>query len=198
MDGWTYRRYDVRLETKGPTHVKTHSSGHQFRFFGASLSWLGCDALFVSSFSSLRVVMLPVWSYCFLCVFVSLCRCVVVLSVSSYCFLRVIELTISPFSSIRRRLHKLVSGKSTFPANFAQNGDHRIVGSVEMSQFSPCLSPDLNLKRDVSSAVCEVVRLIENLGSCSNYQNQLDYASSVRRNHFSLCQWPKHMEKFLT
>ena len=45
-----------------------------------------------------------------------------------------------------------------------------------MAQFSPCVSPDLNLKRYISSAIFEVVRLIENVGSCSNYQNQLDYA----------------------
>ena len=128
---WGQNRNSDFVTSKGPKHVKTSSSG-RFRFFVASLSWLGCDALFVSSFSSLRVVALPV---------------------SSYCFLGVVVLTISPFSSIRRRLHKLVSDKSTFTANFAQNGDQWIVGSVEMSQFSPCVSPDLNLKRCVSSAI---------------------------------------------
>ena len=43
-----------------------------------------------------------------------------------------------------------------------------------MSQFSPCVSPDL--ESYVSSANFEVVRLIENVGLCSNNQNQLDYA----------------------
>ena len=145
---WGQNRILDFVVSKAPTHVETSSSGHRFRFFVASLSWLGCDALFVSSFCFLRVVVLPV---------------------SSYCFLRVVVLTVSPFSSIRRRLHKLFSGKSTFCANFAQNGDQRIVGSVEMSQFNPCVSPDLNLKRFVSSAIFEIVRLIENVGSCSNY-----------------------------
>ena len=49
------------VASKGPTHLKTSSSGHRFRFFVASLSWLGCDVLFVSSFSSLRVVVLLCW-----------------------------------------------------------------------------------------------------------------------------------------
>ena len=39
-------------------------------------------------------------------------------AVSSHRFLRVVVLTISPSFSIRRPLHKLVSGKSTFSANF--------------------------------------------------------------------------------
>ena len=49
------------VASKGPTHVETSSSGHRFRFFVASLSWLGCDALFISSFFSLRVVVLLCW-----------------------------------------------------------------------------------------------------------------------------------------
>ena len=94
------------VASKGPTHVENSSSGHRFRFFVASLSC--CDALcpyrrsllFVSSYCFVGVGMLPVLSYCVLRV--------VELLVSSYCFLRVVVL-----SSIRRRLHKLVSGTST-------------------------------------------------------------------------------------
>ena len=45
--------------SKSPTHVEISSSAHRFRFFVASLSWLGCNALCVSSFSSLCVLVLP-------------------------------------------------------------------------------------------------------------------------------------------
>ena len=93
--------------SNSPTQVKISSSGHRFRFFVAWHSWLGCDELCVLSFSSLRVLVL-----------LSLCRRVArfvaslsscrlfrcsAFFVSSYCFLRVVVLTISPSSSIRRR-----------------------------------------------------------------------------------------------
>ena len=55
---WGQNRNLDFVASKSPTHVEISSSGHRFRFFVASLSWLGCDALCVSSFSSLRVLIL--------------------------------------------------------------------------------------------------------------------------------------------
>ena len=52
------------VASKGPTRVETSSSGHRFRFFVASLSWLGCDALFVLSFSSCRRIALLMSACC--------------------------------------------------------------------------------------------------------------------------------------
>ena len=45
-----------------------------------------------------------------------------------------------------------------------------------MSQFSPDVSPALNLKNHISSAVCEVIRLLENLMLSVCNENQLDYS----------------------
>ena len=85
----------------------------------ALFSWLGRDALFVFSLSSLRVVVLLCWCrhVARLVVLGSSCR-----RVASFVVLlsSCRRETISPFSSIRRRLNKQVSGESTFPANFAQ------------------------------------------------------------------------------
>ena len=55
---WGQNRNLDFVASKSPSHVEISSSGHRFRFFVASLSWLGCDALCVSSFSSLRVLVL--------------------------------------------------------------------------------------------------------------------------------------------
>ena len=55
---WGQNRNLDFVAPKGPTHVETSPSCHRFRFFVASLSWLGCDTQFVSSFFSLRVVVL--------------------------------------------------------------------------------------------------------------------------------------------
>ena len=55
---WGQNRDLDFVASNSPTHVEISSSGHRFRFFVASLSWLGCDALCVSSFSSLRVLVL--------------------------------------------------------------------------------------------------------------------------------------------
>ena len=64
------KMYGIRLGTKLEFRFRgversysrrKSSSGHRFRFFVVSLSWLGCDALFVSSFSSFRVVVLLCW-----------------------------------------------------------------------------------------------------------------------------------------
>ena len=119
------------VASKGATYVETSSSGYRFRFFEASLSWLSYDALFASSFASLRVVVLLCWCrhVARFVVLLSSCRrvaCFVVLRsscrrVASFVVLlsscrRVVSFVVS---SIRRRLHKLVNGKSTFPANFA-------------------------------------------------------------------------------
>ena len=72
--------------------------------------------LFVSSYCFVIVAMLPVSSHCVLRV--------VNLLVSSYSRLRVVVLSISPCSSIRRRLHKLVSGKSIFPVGMLCMGTY--------------------------------------------------------------------------
>ena len=46
-----------------------------------------------------------------------------------------------------------------------------------MLQFSPHVSPAVNLKNHVSSAICEVIRLLENIMLSGNYDgNQLDYS----------------------
>ena len=46
-----------------------------------------------------------------------------------------------------------------------------------MSQFSPHVFPAINLKNHVSSAICEVIRLLENIMLSGNYDgNQLDYS----------------------
>ena len=90
------------MALKSPTHVAISSSAHRFRFFVASLSWLGCNALCLSSFSSLRVLMLlsscrrvP----CFV-VLLSSCRRIA-FYVSSYCFLRVAVLSVSSYCFLR-------------------------------------------------------------------------------------------------
>ena len=55
---WGQNRDLDFVASNSPTHVEISSSGLRFRFFVASLSWLGCNALCVSSFSSLRVLVL--------------------------------------------------------------------------------------------------------------------------------------------
>ncbi|KAL9976702.1 hypothetical protein ACROYT_G014029 [Oculina patagonica] len=45
-----------------------------------------------------------------------------------------------------------------------------------MSQFSPHVSPALNLKNHISSAICEVIRLLENLRFSDDNGNRLDYS----------------------
>ena len=45
-----------------------------------------------------------------------------------------------------------------------------------MSQFSPHVSPGRNLKNHVSSAISEVIRLLENRRLCGNDRDQLDYS----------------------
>ena len=47
---------------------------------------------------------------------------------------------------------------------------------MSQSQFSPDVSPALNLKNHISSAICEVVRLLENLVLRGCDENQLDYS----------------------
>ena len=44
-----------------------------------------------------------------------------------------------------------------------------------MSQFSPDVSPALNLKNHISSVICEVICLLENLMLNGGNENQLDY-----------------------
>ena len=46
----------------------------------------------------------------------------------------------------------------------------------EVSHFSPDVSPALNLKNHISSAICEVIRLLENLMLSGCDENQLDYS----------------------
>ena len=58
---WGQNRNFHFVASKSPTHVETYSSGFLFRFFLASFSWLGRDALFLSSLSSLHVVVLLCW-----------------------------------------------------------------------------------------------------------------------------------------
>ena len=41
---WGQNRDLDFVASSSPTHVEISSSGHRFRFFVASLSWLGCDA----------------------------------------------------------------------------------------------------------------------------------------------------------
>ena len=60
---WGQKRNLHFVASKGPTHVDTSSSGHWFRFFVTSFSWLGRDALFLSLLSSLRVVVLLCWCH---------------------------------------------------------------------------------------------------------------------------------------
>ena len=46
-----------------------------------------------------------------------------------------------------------------------------------MLQFSTHVSPAVNLKNHVSSAICEVIRLLQNIMLSGNYDgNQLDYS----------------------
>ena len=45
----------------------------------------------------------------------------------------------------------------------------------EMSEFSLQLSPSCNLKNHVSSAICEVIRLLENFSLYGNDEEQLDF-----------------------
>ena len=45
-----------------------------------------------------------------------------------------------------------------------------------MSQFSPDVSPALNLKNHISSAICQVIRFLENLMLSGSDENQLDYS----------------------
>ena len=47
---------------------------------------------------------------------------------------------------------------------------------MSQSQFSPDVSPALNLKNHISSAICEVIRLLENLVLRGCDENQLDYS----------------------
>ena len=86
------------MASKSPTLDEISSSGHRFRFFVVLHPCLGCDALFVSSFSSLCPCIASFVSSC--CPF-----CCIAFFVSSW------------FSSIRRRLHELVSSKSAFLTN---------------------------------------------------------------------------------
>ena len=55
---WGQNRNLDFVASKRATHVEISSSAHRFRFFVASLSWLGCDALCISSSSSLPVLAL--------------------------------------------------------------------------------------------------------------------------------------------
>ena len=62
---WGQKRKLHFVKSKGPIHVDTSSSSHSFRFFVASFSWLGRDALFLSLLSSpCRRVALLVSSCC--------------------------------------------------------------------------------------------------------------------------------------
>ena len=45
-----------------------------------------------------------------------------------------------------------------------------------MPQFSPDVSPALSLKNHISSAVCEVICLLENLMLSGSDENKLDYS----------------------
>ena len=76
-------------------------------------------------------------------------------------------------SSFRRLRYILDSSKST---SQKQDGNRKVQGSKkEMSEFSLQLSPSCNLKNHVSSAVSEVICLLENFSLHGNDEDQLDF-----------------------
>ena len=110
--------------------------------------------------------------------------------VSSYCFLQGVAMgfcllvcqSLRHFlvfvssgvgSSFHRLRYILDSGKST---SQKQDGNHKVKWQKkEISEFSLQLSPSCNLKNHVSSAVCEVIRLLENFSLYGNDEEQLDF-----------------------
>lgn len=67
-----------------------------------------------------------------------------------------------------------------------------------MSEFSLQLSPSCNLKSHVSSAVSEVICLLENFSLRGNDEDQLDFTLYKLEQivYLDLCQRSKHLERF--
>ena len=67
-----------------------------------------------------------------------------------------------------------------------------------MSQFSPDVSPALNLKNHISSAICEFTQVLENLMLSGCNENQLDYTLYKLEQVVYLCLPAKYLPDFVS